>query len=57
VPVELGFDRGGRVVIGKLQFDRLEARRRRRAKALEQRPLGEEISEVGGKARNETCPV
>jgi hypothetical protein len=40
------------VVIGQLQLDRAEARGRRRAEALNQRPFGEEIGEVGGEARH-----
>ena len=48
--LELGTDRRGRVVVGKLQLDRLEAGRRRRAEALHERALGEQIGKVGGEA-------
>ena len=52
VLVDLGFQRGRRVIVGRLQLDGLEASRCRRAETLEQRPLGEQISEIGGKARH-----
>ena len=52
VTVDLGPQRGRRVVIHELQFDRPEARRGRGAKALDQRTLGEQVAEVGGEARH-----
>ena len=53
VPLDLGPHRRRRVVVGELQLDRLEARRGRGAEALDQRPLGEQISEVGGETGHE----
>jgi hypothetical protein len=50
--LELGPHRGGGVVIGQLQLDRAEAGSGRCAEALDQRPFGEEVSEVGGEARH-----
>jgi hypothetical protein len=41
------------MVIGKLQLDRAEAGGGRRAEALDERTLGEEIGQVGGEARHE----
>src|SRR4029078_6300309 len=45
-------ERRRRVIVRRLQFHRLEASRGGRAEALEQRPLGEQIGQVGGKARH-----
>ena len=44
------FTAAGGDIIGKLQFDRREARRRGCAKSLEQRTVGEQMAEIGGKA-------
>jgi hypothetical protein len=51
-PVELRLHRGRGVVIGKLQLDGAEAGRGRRRETLDQRAFGEEISQVGCKARH-----
>ena len=50
VPLQLGRHRGRRDVIGKLQLDRGEASRGGGAEALDQRTLGEQMAEIGGKA-------
>ena len=42
----------GCLVIGKLQLDRLEPGGGRGAEALQKWPLGEQVSEVGGKTRH-----
>ena len=52
VPRQFGLHRARRRVIGKLQLDRGKARRGRRGKAIEQRSLGEQMAEIGGKARH-----
>src|SRR5262245_24567644 len=41
------------MVVWKLQLDRAEAGGSRRAEALEQRALGEEIGQIGSEARHE----
>jgi hypothetical protein len=41
-------DRRRRVVVGELQLHRLEAASGRRGEPLDQRPLGEQIGDVGG---------
>ena len=53
---QFGLHRGGRRVIGKLQLDRGEAASRRGAEALEQRIFGEQMAEIGGKARHHNVP-
>ena len=50
MPFEFSLHGRRRHTVGKLQLDRLEARRRRSAKALDQRPFGEEITKIGCKA-------
>src|SRR5262249_48092365 len=50
VAIELGLHRGRRMIIGKLQLDRLEAGGGRGGEPLDQRTFGEEISEIGGEA-------
>src|SRR6516225_11913177 len=52
VAVELGLHGGRRVIVGKLQLDRPKAGRGRRGETLDQRALGEKISEIGGEARH-----
>ena len=49
---QLGLHRGGGNVIGKLQLDGGKAASRRGAKTLEQRMFGEQMAEIGGKARH-----
>src|SRR5579864_2989902 len=50
--LELGRHRRRRDVIRKLQLDRGKARRGGGAEALDQRALGEQMTEIGGKARH-----
>jgi hypothetical protein len=50
--LDLGPNRSRRLVVGKLQFHRLEAGRSRGAEALNRRPFGEEIGEIGGETRH-----
>jgi hypothetical protein len=50
MPRQFGFYRSGRDIVGKLQFDRAESRSGGRAEALDQQALGEQMSEIGGKA-------
>ena len=50
MPRKLRLHGGRRGVIGELQFDGGKTRRRRGAKAFEQRTLGEHMAEIGGKA-------
>ncbi len=50
MPRQFRFHGRGRNVIGKQQLDRAKPRRRRGAETLEQRALGEQISEIGGEA-------
>ena len=50
VPLQLGRHRGRRDVIRKLQLDRGKTRGGRGAEALDQRALGEQMAEIGGKA-------
>ena len=49
---QLRLHRGGANVIGKLQLDRGKAASRRGAKTLQQRIFGEQMAEIGGKARH-----
>jgi len=49
VPLNLPSHGVGRLLVGKLQFDSPEAGSGRRAKPFEQRTVGKQISEVGGK--------
>ena len=44
-----GLHRGGRHVIGELQLDRLETSAGRGVDALQQRALGEQVTQIGGK--------
>src|SRR5262249_34565939 len=53
---ELGLHGGRREVVGDLQLDRAKAGRGRRREPLDQRALGEEISQIGGKAWHEEGP-
>src|SRR5262249_60580620 len=55
--VELGFHGGRRVVVGELQLDRPKTGRGRSRETLDQRALGEKISEIGGEARHEGRPL
>ena len=50
VPLQLGRHRGRRDVIRKLQLDRGKTRGGSSAEALDQRALGEQMAEIGGKA-------
>ena len=50
MPLKLGLHRRRRNVIRKLQLDRREAGGGSGAEALDQRTLGEQITEIGGKA-------
>jgi hypothetical protein len=50
VAVEFGLHRRRRLVIGKLQLDCAKAGRGRRREPLDQRPLGEQIGQIGGEA-------
>ena len=52
VPPQLRRYGGGRNVIGKLQLDGFEPRRGGGAEALDQRAFGEQMAEIGGKARH-----
>ena len=47
---------GGRDVIGKLQLDAFEAGGSGGVDAREQRALGEQMTEIGGKARHYVSP-
>src|SRR5690606_6742246 len=51
VPVELGTDGLGLMLVGKQELDRPEASRGRRTKTLEEWALGEHEREIGGKSR------
>src|SRR5450631_2409101 len=57
VAMDLRLHRGRRVVVGKLQLHRLEAGSGGSTEALEQRALGEEVSEIGGDAGHLTSGV
>src|SRR5579871_34485 len=50
MPLQLRLHGRRRYIIRKLQLDRSKASRRGRAEALEQRALGEQITEIGGEA-------
>ncbi len=52
VPGQLRLHRRRRDVIRKLQLDRGKSGSRRRGKALDQRTFGEQMAEIGGKARH-----
>src|SRR5262245_58590114 len=54
VALELLLHGRRRMIVGKLQLDRLEAGRGRRREALNQGTLGEKIREIGGKTRHST---
>jgi hypothetical protein len=47
------------MVIGKLQLDRAKAGRGRGGEPLDQRPLGEQVGQIGGEAghADEPCAV
>ena len=45
------------MVVGQLQLDRGKPRGRSRTEALDQRTLGEEIREIGGKPGHDTFVV
>ena len=52
MPLSSAFTADGGDVIGKLQLDGRKARRRRGAETLDQRAVGEQMAEIGGKARH-----
>jgi hypothetical protein len=52
VLVDLGLERRRRVIVGCLKLHRFEAGRGGRAETLKQRPVREQISEVGGETRH-----
>src|SRR5215510_2226180 len=56
VALELRLHVRRRVVVGKLQLDRLEPGRCRRRETLDQRALGEKIREIGGETRHPKSP-
>ena len=55
VPGELGPHRRRSVIIGKLQLDRLEAGRGGRGEAFDERPLGEQVGQIGGEPGHVTA--